>query len=80
MVFMEKYNLSSTQPLSDEFLEHNCGGHLLFWVCRMAFSPSSDNNPTHSFSSEEVHLLTSTCDTAGAAIALFHCQDTGVNL
>lgn len=59
MVFMGKYNLSSKQPLSDEFLEHNCSGHLLFWVCRMAFSPSSDNSPTHSFSSEEVHLLTS---------------------
>lgn len=37
IVFMGKYNLSSKQPLSDEFLECNCSGHLLFWVCGMAF-------------------------------------------
>ena len=58
MVFIGKYNLSSKQPLSNEFLERNCRGHLLFLVCPMTFS-SSDNNTTHPSSSEEVLLLNS---------------------
>lgn len=56
---MEKCNLSSKQSLSNEFLEHNCSGHLLFLVFPVAFSPSSDNSTTHPSSSEEVCLLNS---------------------